>query len=139
MPFDRRVSDKKYERSSKGKANRKRYNNTVGGRAVLRRASKKYHLTEKGRAAKRHHRRTHKGKNTALVHLYGLTLAQHREMKKNHAGRCAICAKKKRLHIDHHHVTKVVRGLLCLRCNVFLAALDEPGWLPKALAYLEAS
>ena len=35
-------------------------------------------------------------------------------------GRCAICGNKplrRRLAVDHSHITQEVRGLLCLSCN----------------------
>jgi hypothetical protein len=57
-------------------------------------------------------------------------------------GHCAICPntpKSRRLHIDHDHKTKVIRGLLCFPCNRFiLMAGFKPERLRAAADYLEA-
>lgn len=54
---------------------------------------------------------------------------------------CNIChavpATGKRLHVDHNHVTKQVRGLLCFGCNVGIGYFKEsPVALRAASAYL---
>jgi hypothetical protein len=58
-------------------------------------------------------------------------------------GCCAICgtseveAPRGRLHLDHDHVTHVVRGLLCGNCNVGLGHFkDDPSRLRAAIDYL---
>jgi hypothetical protein len=64
---------------------------------------------------------------------------------KEQGGKCAICrssdAGRKqsgRLSIDHCHVTDVIRGLLCHRCNSMLGlAKDNTETLRNAIAYLE--
>lgn len=69
---------------------------------------------------------------------YGLTVEQFNEMAKNG---CQICGAgpttKKRLHVDHDHVTGKVRGVLCDPCNRGLGCFrDDTGKLFKALLYL---
>lgn len=60
---------------------------------------------------------------------------------------CAICNQEetsksmkgniKSLSVDHDHVTKKVRGLLCMRCNSGLGMfLDDPELLLNASKYL---
>lgn len=77
---------------------------------------------------------------------YGLTPEDFEAMLKNQRGKCAIpeCGaetpggRSKRWHVDHDHVTGVVRGLLCNSCNVGLGFFDDrPELLRAAAAYLE--
>lgn len=51
---------------------------------------------------------------------YGITTRQYDRLLQLQQGRCAICRrppKTRRLHTDHDHATKRVRGLLCMTCN----------------------
>src|SRR3990167_7565158 len=57
-----------------------------------------------------------------LQAIYGLTLRQYRKMEFAQKGLCKICLRPPKpgglpLRVDHSHKTKVVRGLLCYRCN----------------------
>jgi hypothetical protein len=59
-------------------------------------------------------------------------------------GVCAICDKpetgNKRLAVDHQHGTKVIRGLLCSKCNTGIGLFnDSPGLLFSAIKYLQES
>lgn len=72
-----------------------------------------------------------------IARLYGLSQERYDIMLKNQHGQCAICKRTKKLSIDHSHASGVVRGLVCARCNSWLAAIDAPGWLALAHAYLE--
>ena len=56
-------------------------------------------------------------------------------------GVCAICKRLnvngKELNVDHCHVTKIFRGLLCDRCNLVLGLIyDDVETLYAAIAYL---
>ena len=79
---------------------------------------------------KEHHRNLKRRFNLSPEEYAALVTAQN--------GVCAICtqADTRRLSVDHCHITGKVRGLLCKKCNQFLWALDEPGWLAKAQCYL---
>lgn len=71
---------------------------------------------------------------------YGITPEQFYEMLARQGGRCAICLLPftKEPHIDHDHVTKRVRGLLCSEHNLALGLFkDNPDWLRAAAAYIE--
>ena len=59
-------------------------------------------------------------------------------MEKKQNGVCAICfGKTKKLHIDHCHKTKKVRGILCARCNLALGLFgDQIKYLENAISYL---
>jgi hypothetical protein len=52
-------------------------------------------------------------------------------MVKSQGSLCAICelpprgkGRETKLHVDHDHTTKAVRGLLCFRCNLHLAWME---------------
>jgi hypothetical protein len=71
---------------------------------------------------------------------YGLTLKDYRAIVARQGNACAICRRSDRpLVVDHCHVTKKVRRLLCNKCNVGLGCFnDDSRLLRAAAAYLEA-
>ena len=68
---------------------------------------------------------------------YGITMAQREALEKAQGGKCAICKRGFQTTpcVDHCHDTGKVRGLLCYRCNVWMGAVDHPGWLEAAEIY----
>lgn len=86
----------------------------------------------------------------ALAHniaRYGITVDQLVRMTEAQSGLCAICGNPpsgigktgQRLHIDHDHITGVVRGLLCEFCNRGLGMFrDNPSLLTVAIQYLDS-
>lgn len=81
------------------------------------------------------------GRTAALKRNYGITLEQYEGMVKKQKGRCAICFQKPKrgpLHVDHDHVKKTVRDLLCSPCNLFLGHFEiHRERIPVLIAYLE--
>jgi hypothetical protein len=76
-----------------------------------------------------------------LKHDYGISLEQYEALLKRQGGACAICYKEstRPLCVDHCHVTRRMRGLLCRTCNLGIGHFnDDPRLLRAALAYLEA-
>jgi hypothetical protein len=77
---------------------------------------------------------------------YGLTLEQFEQLVEAQRGCCAICRSpldrhKARgsgsAHVDHCHVKRTVRGILCHDCNVGLGAFrDNAERLQSAMEYL---
>jgi len=68
---------------------------------------------------------------------YGLTEQQYQEMVARQAGLCAICESEMEYpRIDHCHRSGRVRALLCQRCNLRLAGIEDPVFLQAALKYL---
>jgi len=75
-----------------------------------------------------------------LLKQHGVTLEWYAERLAEQAGVCAICRRppaKKPLSVDHNHRTKMLRGLLCFRCNYLLGmAGDSILRLEAAVLYL---
>lgn len=72
---------------------------------------------------------------------YGLTVEQYRVLHDSQGGCCRICESSlsQGVHIDHDHATRLVRGLLCPKCNIGLGHFeDDPERLRKAAVYLRA-
>ena len=83
-----------------------------------------------------------------LKNLYGITIELLNSMYTKQEGSCAICGisislhsgqtKKGKAHVDHCHITKKIRGLLCTKCNTLLGMADDNiETLKKAITYLE--
>lgn len=65
-----------------------------------------------------------------LKKLYGLAHGTYAKMLAAQGGCCAICGTdatngRRRLNVDHCHETKVVRGLLCGKCNTGIGQLNH--------------
>ena len=80
-----------------------------------------------------------------LRRTYGITSAEYDLLLAAHDGGCWICGKKpkvggRRLHVEHDHRTKAVRGLACWSCNRGLQTYrDAPAILRAAADYLESN
>lgn len=74
----------------------------------------------------------------SVIAKYGLTLDDYDTLILRAEGRCEMCAQMThRLNIDHCHETGVVRGLLCMNCNVGLGRMgDTLERAQQAVAYL---
>jgi Recombination endonuclease VII len=70
---------------------------------------------------------------------YGLSLEEFRAILARQGNACAICKRSGvRLYIDHCHDTRMVRRLLCGKCNTGLGFFgDDPVRLRAAADYLE--
>lgn len=70
-------------------------------------------------------------------HAYGMTGDEYWDLYRSQDGRCAVCQEQKKLVVDHCHVKKHVRGLLCRECNLLLGQVkDDVEFLQRAIAYL---
>jgi hypothetical protein len=68
---------------------------------------------------------------------YGLTPEMEAAILVDQGGVCGLCGGPPPLVVDHCHKTKMVRGLLCSRCNRGLGMLgDDVDGLLRALTYL---
>lgn len=81
-------------------------------------------------------------RNNLLLREYGISLEDYNKMFANQKGCCKICNRhqselKKILAVDHCHVNKNVRGLLCSSCNTGLGNFkDNVESLYAAIEYL---
>jgi hypothetical protein len=79
-----------------------------------------------------------------LRNKYGIDAAAYAALLANQGGCCAICRSDAKaigetLAVDHDHVTGLVRGLLCAKCNRMLGcAIDRPEVLRAGADYLNA-
>ena len=86
-----------------------------------------------------------KYKSKHLSFSYGITLDEYNVMFAEQEGCCAICGTHqcstgKALAVDHDHLTKQVRGLLCANCNTALGKLnDNIDTILRAADYLRAA
>lgn len=80
----------------------------------------------------------------SVLKEYNISQEDYDFLVKKQDDKCAICLSSDKKHnrknwcIDHCHNTKLVRGLLCVQCNVLLGnANDDVELLKKAIKYLE--
>lgn len=114
------------------------------------RKSKRKADPERFRAADKKRYRTYKYKSVRAYQYkkeYGLTVPEVDAMFERQLGRCLGCQKDlikegprgTRFCVDHDHITKKVRGLLCNLCNRGLGMLeDNPSTLRRLLSYLQS-
>lgn len=82
-------------------------------------------------------------KRNENYYRYGVTREWYESKLKEQDEGCGMCGTKDsgtghRFHIDHNHKTGKVRGVLCYRCNIFLAHFEHDIRRPElALAYLK--
>lgn len=86
-------------------------------------------------------------RSSELKRDYGITIEDYERMVAEQKGACAICEREPQgnpknprrvLFVDHNHETGQVRGLLCPRCNAFVAYIENHGHLlDKLRSYLE--
>ena len=76
-----------------------------------------------------------------LKKKYGITIEDYNRMLEEQGGVCAICGtvsprQSGVFSVDHDHETSRVRGLLCHRCNMGMAFMDDIKWAESANVYL---
>ena len=83
-------------------------------------------------------------RNNMLKRSYGIEQKDYEILLKNQNGKCAICDIKAENHrhsvlnVDHNHITKKIRGLLCNNCNRALGHFQDSILnLESAVKYLK--
>lgn len=78
-----------------------------------------------------------------LKNKYGITEEIYNDLFEKQAGCCRICGihqsnLKKRLYVDHDHISLKVRALLCVNCNMLIGhAQEDIKILEKSINYLK--
>lgn len=102
----------------------------------------KEQIREWNRKATRKYRKNHPERCRFIKAKYsfGVTEGIYSARMREQNSLCAICLEpfRKTPHIDHNHVTKKFRGLLCRSCNHLLGnARDRVDLLIRAIEYLK--
>lgn len=77
-----------------------------------------------------------------IKHRYGISIEEYNQFFLDQDGKCFICQRHQsqftyKLVVDHCHITKIVRGLLCRQCNSAIGLLkDDPNLVARALYWL---
>ena len=85
-------------------------------------------------------RRAEVGRRSYFRRKYGLSMGELDFLRIVQGDRCAICgeADTSGLHVDHHHDTGLIRGLLCGKCNKAIGLLrEDPALFDSASSYLQ--
>lgn len=107
--------------------------------------SKEYHRKHRGEPCNNPRGLYENAEDGRLQRKYNIGIEKYNQIFAEQSGRCAICGKhqselRKRLSVDHCHVTKNVRGLLCVSCNIGIGHLgDDIENLKCAIIYLNKS
>ncbi len=106
--------------------------------------AKDYYASKRVSILANHKANAHKNEERRLQRVFGLTPDDVAEMFDQQKGCCAVCGRKfgktkrDKPGVDHCHVTKKVRGLLCNSCNTLLGhAGDSVNTLQNAIKYLQ--
>jgi hypothetical protein len=89
-----------------------------------------------------HRRRYHQHLTRDIIRKYrrelGVNEQRYDEMLISQSGRCAVCLEPMKVPcLDHNHVTREVRELLCRFCNLVLGNADDKiAVLERAIGYL---
>ena len=90
----------------------------------------------------RENRNPQRERGYKLKGIYGISLEEFDTLLESQGFMCAICNREKHTHknwhVDHGHITNIVRGILCSQCNTALGLIgDDVNNLRSAITYLE--
>lgn len=142
----RKARSKKWRLDNLERAREVARNNRKNNPEPYRARAKAWYLANKSAAlaasAARRKNKPKQVKSEKLKASFGITLEQYEAIaaEQNHA--CAICGtpqaeQRRKMAVDHDHLTGRVRRLLCVNCNLGLGNFkDNPSILTEALKYL---
>lgn len=87
----------------------------------------------KARQANAEHYRQYQ-KNWKLAKRYGLARDQYDRMVEEAGGVCPVCGEEAELVVDHNHRTKIVRGMVCNKCNQAIGLMRDKSKLMRQAA-----
>lgn len=79
-------------------------------------------------------------KASAVRNRYGISLEEYEALLTAPEGTCPCCGRtnRRKMVMDHDHVTGRIRGVICSGCNTGIGSLgDTIEGVRRALAYLE--
>ena len=142
----RKKKVKKWRDSNLEKARESQRKSVAKNPHINRARANKWHLDNRERhvAYMAHRRKTNPrgALNSKLKTAFGITVDQYEAIAKQQNDCCAICGTpqlelRRKMAVDHDHVTGKVRALLCHNCNVGLGNFkDSEQILTKAIKYL---
>lgn len=79
-----------------------------------------------------------------LKHVYGITQDDYNSLFKKQNGQCSCCGRHqtdigKVLCVEHNHKSGKVRGLVCHRCNLAIAVIENKEICLKVTLYLQSA
>lgn len=115
---------------------------------ALKGSKQKYRKSQRGRQTEKAYYEKNKEKLSrrawegALRRSFGMSVSEYEERLSQQEGRCALCQRpesgRRRLAVDHDHVTGRVRALLCAACNLLIGHLEKRRQLiERGLEYLQ--
>ena len=83
-----------------------------------------------GRCDKQKLQHSHRQRDRAYKHRYGITIDEYNSILEKQSNKCAPCVEvehreKSRLYVDHDHDTGKTRALLCPSCNSAMGIIDK--------------
>lgn len=83
-------------------------------------------------------------RNKTFKYKYGITIEKYEQMLLEQENKCLACernfSEQIRPDVDHNHLTKKVRGILCHSCNLALGYLkDNEDIIQRLLDYIKNS
>jgi Recombination endonuclease VII len=129
--------DKDLERVEKRRASRRRYSESH--KEQIKEYRRRKWETDLAYREKQRVRSRRSQRRTRFRKIYGISEADYEVMFARQRGACAICKRTgERLCVDHCHLIRRVRSLLCIKCNSGLGFFnDDRALLLAAAAYLQ--
>jgi len=127
MPYKNKQDRLNYLEKNKDKLREKSRQYYLNNIEKFREKERRYRTNPKRIAYRIKYREENKdkAKDYKLKKFYGISLNDYKKMLRKQNYKCALCNKKRKLHVDHDHDTGNVRELLCSSCNTKLGFYEK--------------